>query len=202
MNGTNHTLPKEVEEVFAVIRIWNFFVSVGVVVALFLVGVFMVPRFMGLDTFIVTSGSMEPEYPVGSLILVSDVSPSESQAGDAITFYMTGSQIVATHQVYEIDLQKEVFRTQGINNRDVDGNIIPDAHPVSFDSLIGKPIVCIPFLGYVNRFCTTPPGIYILLGCAAVIVAVSAIVDMTPQHRSPATKSKNKERMKNVRKED
>lgn len=195
MNGTNHTLPKKVEEVFAVRRIWNIFVSVCVVVSLLLLVVFMAPQFMGLDTFIVTSGSMEPEYPVGSLIIVSDVSPNEIQTGDAITFYMTDSQIVATHQVYEIDSQNRLFRTQGINNTDVDGTIIPDANPVSFDSLIGKPIVCIPFLGYVNRFCTTSPGIYILLGCAAVIVAGSVIMDVIPQHRSSETKSKNKERM-------
>lgn len=176
-------------------KVWNVFVSMCVVVAFLLVGAFTVPRFVGLDTFVVTSGSMEPEYPVGSLIFVSDVSPDEIQIGDAITFHMADSQIVATHQVYEIDRQEGLFRTQGINNRDTDGSILHDAEPVFFDSLIGKPIVCIPYLGYVNHFCTTPPGIYILLIGAVIIALLSSVVARNQQQHSSTTNKETKEKM-------
>ena len=70
---------------------------------------------------------------------------------------------IATHQVYEIDRQNQEFKTQGINNKDEKGSIIHDAEPVKFSSLIGKPVFCIPYLGYIVSLIKEPPGIYIRL---------------------------------------
>lgn len=151
-----------------------------------LVLAFLLPGFFGIRTYIVTSGSMIPKYPVGSLIYVEEVQPEEVSIGDAITFYMADTDIVATHEVYEIDEQNEQFRTQGINNRDSEGNILHDASPVSYGSLIGKPVLCIPCLGYINKFCTTAPGIYFVIGFALAVVVVSFIIDRLPEKPSEA----------------
>ncbi len=169
-------------------RIWNIVVSVLLAATCILVFAFIGPGFFGIRTYVVTSGSMEPMYPVGSMIYVKTVLPEEVQVGDAITFYMKGSDIVATHQVYEIDEANKQFRTQGINNKDSDGNIIHDASPVGYSSLIGKPIVCIPYMGYVNRFCTTPPGLYAVIGAAVAVLLVSFAVDRLPEKESPKRK--------------
>lgn len=168
-------------------KVYNIVVDfvLGVVVVLFLL--FTVPGMIGFTPYVVTSGSMRPEYPVGSLIYVKDVDANEVCVGDAITFYMEGSEIVATHQVYEIDINNKHFLTQGINNRDKEGNIIPDASPVKFSSLIGKPVLCVPFLGYINTFCTTPPGKYVIFGVSAVLLASSFFTK---------TKSKKSEKIK------
>jgi len=120
---------------------------------------------------------MEPEYPVGSLIYVKEIEPLEVKEGDAITFYMANSQIVATHEVYLIDEEKQIFKTQGINNRDSQGNIVPDASPVEFSKLIGKPILCIPYMGFVNRYVTTEPGLYIVLFITVMVVMISFILE-------------------------
>jgi len=120
---------------------------------------------------------MEPEYPVGSLIYVKEIEPLEVKEGDAITFYMADSQIVATHEVYLIDEEKQIFKTQGINNRDSQGNIVPDASPVEFSKLIGKPILCIPYMGFVNRYVTTEPGLYIVLFITVMVVMISFILE-------------------------
>lgn len=142
-----------------------------------LVILFLGPKLFGINTFVVTSGSMEPMYPVGSLIYVKKVNPEEIKVEDTITFYMNNSKIIATHQVYEIDEENEQFKTQGINNKDNKGNIIHDAEPVGFSKLIGKPILCIKYLGYINRFITQAPGIYIVFVATLIIILINYILE-------------------------
>ena len=120
---------------------------------------------------------MEPLYPTGSLIYVKVTNANEIKNGDAITFYMENSSIIATHQVYEIDKENSQFKTQGINNKDENGNIIHDAFPVKFSSLIGKPIFCIKFLGYINKLITTPPGIYLIFVFTIFIIFINHILE-------------------------
>lgn len=156
---------------------WNALTCILVILAAVLLLAFGAPRLLGIQLYVVTSGSMEPEYPVGALIYVQPVSPQEIQVGQAITFLMPGSDSVATHQVRDIDTETGCFYTQGINNRDENGNILADAAPVPFTNLIGRPVFCIPVLGYVNRLCTTPPGMYILLAILAVVVGISLLLD-------------------------
>lgn len=162
-------------------KLWNIFVSVCVVVALLLVAAFYIPVFFGIQTFVVTSGSMEPEIPVGSLVYVEKVKPEDIEVGDSITFFLKNTDVVATHQVYEVDSQNQLFRTQGINNRDENGNILHDAEPVYYDSLIGRMRYCIPILGNINRFCTTAPGYYVLMATVLGIVVISIFIDFIPQ---------------------
>ncbi|MDA4324587.1 signal peptidase I, partial [Escherichia coli] len=62
---------------------------------------------------------MEPEYPVGSLIYVDRVEPSEISIGDPITFVMNESLMVATHRVVDIK-EDGSFITKGDANDTVD----------------------------------------------------------------------------------
>ena len=128
----------------------------------------------GLTPYVVTSGSMADIYPVGSLIYVKKVDPKDIVIGDAITFYIDNN-IVATHQVYQIDEASKEFRTQGVNNLDTNGQIIHDAKPVSFNSLIGKPVFCIPFLGYVNVLMADRVIKLIVIGLAVVMIILNLI---------------------------
>ncbi len=129
-------------------------------------------KLVGLTPYAVTSGSMIPLYPVGCMIYVQEVDPSSVQVGDSITFYMPGSTVVATHQVHQIDQSKQLFYTQGIDNRDSEGNIIKDSDPVSFDDLIGKPIAAIPWLGTIGTICSKPPWMYIVIGCVITLCVI------------------------------
>ena len=82
------------------VKIWNIFADVLLVVALVLVFAFVGAKFIGYTPYVVTSGSMQSIYPVGSIIYVKDAKPQDVQVGDAITFYLSGDT-VATHQVWE-----------------------------------------------------------------------------------------------------
>ena len=158
-------------------KVWSIIVSICFCMVLTLIVLFHFGGIWGIKTFVVTSGSMEPMYPVGSLIYVKKVAPETIHVGEAITFYMDKDGTVATHQVYEIEQSKKQFRTQGINNRDEKGNILQDALPVLYDNLIGKPIWCIPRLGNLKRFCTTAPGCYWVMVVGAVMTGISIIIE-------------------------
>ena len=49
------------------------------------------PRLAGYSLYSVISGSMEPEIPVGSLVLIHDADPVYVEEGDVIAFYEINS---------------------------------------------------------------------------------------------------------------
>lgn len=110
----------------------------------------VVPRAVGGTTLAVLSGSMEPNYPPGTLIVIRPVEPEEISIGDVITYQLeSGKPAVATHRVMEIGFRADgerQFITQG------DNNPVPDADPVREIQVRGKLWYAIPYLGYVSNF--------------------------------------------------
>ncbi len=156
-------------EVFKVKRICRLFstlfVSLALILALLLAGV----RLLGLSPYAVISGSMAPAYPVGSLIYVAPAVFEDVRVGDPITFRLNGGASVATHRVVKIDESKMAFYTKGDANESADGT------PVMADDLIGRPVCCIPVLGYIAGFVSAPAGIAAAVGAAAIYLVLSAI---------------------------
>ena len=152
--------------------IWNIVttvvVALVVLIAIFLMG----SRLFGFQVYTVISGSMEPKYSVGDLIYVKKVDPTTIQVGDPITFVMNEDLIVATHTVIRIDTEEQHFYTKG------DANDTPDARPVHFKNLIGKPIFSIPLLGYVSNWIQHPPGTYIVISVGVLLIAVVFLPDV------------------------
>lgn len=136
-----------------------------------------VPRLFNINTYVVTSGSMKPKLPVGSLVYVKKTKPQEVKSGNIITFNMS-NDIIATHQVYKIDREKGLFYTQGINNKDENGKIIHDAKAVNYNDLIGVVIYCIPYLGYINKTLTSSPNVYIVISVTFIIVLISFVIEI------------------------
>ena len=165
-------------------KIWNIITSVlvaaVVILAVLLVGV----RIVGLQPYTVLSGSMEPTYHTGSLIYVKSVDPQDIQVGDPITFVLDENLTVATHRVIEIDAANQHFYTKG------DANENADSAPVHFENLIGKPVFTIPGLGYFNAFVQEPPGRYLAIAAALIIIALSFVPDLLDEDKK---KKKQKE---------
>lgn len=153
-------------------RIWNavswLLVLIMVALAILLAGV----RLVGLTPYAVLSGSMEPVYHVGALIYVKDVEPAKVQVGDPITFILNEDLTVATHRVIGIDSENQYFTTKG------DANEYPDGAPVHFNNLIGTPVFTIPYLGYFSNWVTSPPGMYIGIAAAVVILILLFLPDL------------------------
>ena len=140
--------------------------------AILLVGV----RLVGLQPYVVLSGSMEPTYHVGSLVYVQKVDYHDLKVGDPIT-YMLDSDTVVTHRIIEVLVDEEnsdVIRyfTQG------DANDIPDGTSVHYKNIIGKPLFSIPYLGYVSNYIQQPPGLYVALATGAILILLVFLPDI------------------------
>lgn len=61
-----------------------------------------------------------------------------------------------------------------------------DAEPVSFSQVIGVPVACIPLLGYVNAFVTSPAGAFVVIAVAVVAIALSVGWGTSSRREPPA----------------
>lgn len=159
-----------------VTRIWNWVsgILLGVVIllAVALVGV----RLIGLQPYVVLSGSMRPTYEVGDLIYVKPVDYKELKVGDPIT-YLVSNDTVVTHRIIEVLVDEESpeeirFFTQG------DANDIPDGTSVHYKNIIGKPVFSIPYLGYVSDYIQNPPGMYMAIAIGALLILLVFLPDL------------------------
>ena len=157
-------------------KIWNVISTILVVLVVLLAVALVGVRLVGIKTYAVTSGSMEPTYPTGSLIYVKSMDAKDLKVGDTITF-MLDEYTVATHRIIEIIPDEEDssvlrFRTQG------DANDTPDGTPVHYKNVIGKPVFSVPYLGYFAHVVQNPPGLYLAIGFALVLVLLVFLPDM------------------------
>ncbi len=157
-----------------------------VILAMLLVGV----RIFGVEVLTILSPSMEPKYPTGSVIYVVDTDPAELKVRDVITFRLS-ENMTATHRIIELipdedDPSIVRFRTKGDNNNTVDGAL------VEFGDVIGKPVLCIPLLGYLAMYIQSPPGSYIAIGVALVMILFVMIVDIITDDKKDSKNKLNK----------
>lgn len=172
----------------AVKKIWDWIsgilVAVVVLLAIALVGV----RVVGLQPYVVLSGSMEPAYHVGSLIYVKSVDYKDLKVGDPIT-YMVSQDTVVTHRIIEVLVDEEDpetirYFTQG------DANDVPDGMSVHYKNIIGKPVFSIPKLGYLSNYIQNPPGTYVSIAAGALLIMLVFLPDIFAEDESSKKKEK------------
>ncbi|WP_299058024.1 signal peptidase I [uncultured Nocardioides sp.] len=108
----------------------------------------VVPRVTGSTPYTVLTGSMTPELPVGTLVVVRPVAPADIEIGTVLTYQLrSGEPEVVTHRVIGTRRGDDgrVFLTQG------DANPVPDAAPVLEQQVRGEVWYAVPWLGYVSQ---------------------------------------------------
>ena len=113
--------------------------------------------------------------------------PSE-HAFSAYYPYQEDSKLTEDKITVTTDAEAQQIRTQGIANINTDGSVMHDAEPVSFSSVIGMPVACIPLLGYVNSFVTSTVGTFVVVAGAVVAVALSVFAGRSKGRPVPASK--------------
>ena len=131
------------------------------------------PSVLGFSVFQVQSGSMEPEIPIGGIVIVHKTKPSSLKVGDIISFYSNDTEIsgkINTHRIIEIkdsDSGEKIFRTKG------DANDAEDTAAVFEVDLIGKVIVNIGAVGgSVLGVLRNPKIIFIFIDKSNIIILV------------------------------
>jgi len=93
----------------------------------------------GTGFFIIGSGSMEPEIPVGSIILIREVPEDKISVGDVLTFLASDWRTVVTHRVREVNVKDGVYfyTTRGDKND-------TDDFPFRYERVIGRVAFVVP----------------------------------------------------------
>ncbi len=128
----------------------------------------------GYRLFYVVSGSMEPEIPVGSLLIVGE--SDEYRVGDVITFVSTDQTIKGypnTHRIIDIKEKNGelLYITKG------DANAIQDTDPVLAKDIIGKVRLSIDstVLSSAISFLASPVGFFAVVLLPILFIAVLAM---------------------------
>lgn len=132
----------------------------------------LIPRLGGATPYTVLTGSMQPNYPPGTLVVIKPAEIDDIRVGDVITYQLeSGQHAVATHRVVDrrTNLRGEtIFITQG------DANSIPDAEPVQPVQIRGKLWYSVPYLGYVNNAISGQMRQVVTYGVVTVLVLYAA----------------------------
>ena len=131
-----------------------------IILAVIAVSLFLtIPKLMGYEIYNVETGSMSPAIPVGSVIFVEKVEPTEVKEGDIITFRNEG--VMVTHRVTANNKLEGQFVTKG------DANEIEDMEPVPYSLLMGKVVKYFPVFGKLLVVYNSMLGKVYILGIAA-----------------------------------
>lgn len=133
------------------------------------------PLLGGLEYRTIVSGSMEPEIPVGSLVIIEKVKDEEIKIGDVVTFYLSGETTV-THKVVGYDLSKDALITHGVANDEGTNEYTP------FDSVLGRVVFTVPWIGRLFLFVSTTRGKIIAATIIVVLYILSVFFETLGSH--------------------
>lgn len=110
--------------------------------------------------FNITTGSMEPTLPIGTLVVGQIVDPDVIKEGDIITYKGVTGSTVTTHRVQEVKQGEEgvEFVTKG------DANSVIDPVIVKGDNLISRVFVDFKYIGSIITFLQENIGAVIGVG--------------------------------------
>ena len=116
---------------------------------------FIILYFVGIEPFVVESGSMQPTIQAGSVSFINkNIKYNNIKENDVIAFKSTNGAKV-THRV--IKITKQGFETKGDSNNKSDGISTTQSN------YMGKNILSVPKLGNVVKFMQTTKGRIILI---------------------------------------
>ena len=117
------------------------------------------PMPFGYGASVILSGSMEPEFSKGDLIVVKE---TEKYKRNDIVVFQSGNSLVV-HRIIHID--GETITTKGDANNTAD-------EPINVSAVKGKVLFWIPYVGSVVGFLKTPIGIICIIAAAIALVEI------------------------------
>ena len=102
---------------------------------------------IGYRSYTVLSGSMEPTFYPGDIVITKHKNKTDIKINDIVT-YSDNDGVIITHRI--IEETPEGYITKGDNNNVEDADILTE------DNIIGEVKFSIPKLGYVMNFLSKP----------------------------------------------
>ncbi|WP_082612160.1 MULTISPECIES: signal peptidase I [unclassified Nocardioides] len=143
-------------------------------VALALAVAVIIPRLAGATPYTVLTGSMQPTYPPGTLVVVKPTDFDELAIGDVVTYQReSGKSTVVTHRVVGTGTRFDGTRT--VTTRG-DANQDPDRNPVLAVQVKGKLWYAVPYLGYVNNALSGQERQWAVIAVSALLIGYAAFM--------------------------
>jgi len=145
-----------------------------------LLAVVALPNAMGMRSFTVMSGSMEPTIHVGDVVIDKKISPLDARPGDVVTFSdPTGRKRLITHRIRSLRVQGNTVRvvTKGDANNAVERWTVPA------DGRIGRAELRVWKLGYPLVYAHSRFG---LIGLVAMPAFLLCLVELRKIWKTPA----------------
>ena len=153
---------------------------------------FIVPAAIGFQRYVITGSSMGGSLGVGAIAFEEVVPVNDLRVGDVITYQPpadSGIDHLVTHRI--VNIQGDVYRTQGDANPDVD----PWTFQLTSTSQ-SRVTFAVPYVGYVfialqDRFLRM-----LLIGLPASVIALISLVQLIgavrrrPEQVNPSTVAK------------
>ena len=131
-----------------------------------------------LRIFTVVSGSMEPKYKIGDVLISMETKPEDIKVGDTISYIGERGTVagkIITHQVESIDKDlnnKYVFHTKGL------ANDISDIYPVTEDQVYGVVVYKVFLLSLVYKVIGTTWGLFVFVVIPLLYIIGSEMLEI------------------------
>lgn len=137
------------------------------VLTLILVITLWLPKLLGFGAYYISTPSMEPAIPRGSLaftkhVEIGDIVPGE----DVLAFRSDPHKKTFIHRCTAVDLDKGLVYTKG------DANEVDDPLPADFSHCYGKVVFHIPLIGWLSFAVDTLAGKIVIAALYALWLAI------------------------------
>ena len=133
--------------------------------------------FLNYRVFTVVTGSMEPKYKIGDVLIAKSKDPSEIKVGDAISYLASVGEVknnVVTHEVIDITKNEKgeyLFHSKGLVNLVED----PVVHQ---DQVFGVVVYKTKILSFVRKMINTDIGMLLFVIVPVLYIIVSEMIAM------------------------
>ncbi|WP_220700530.1 signal peptidase I [Mycetocola lacteus] len=140
---------------------------------LLIVAFVLVPRVTGATPYTVLTGSMRPNMPPGTTVVVRPIDFDAIRVGDVITYQIaSGKPEVVTHRVIAVNVTQDGPRLQTKG----DANPAPDPNPVRPEQVRGKVWYWAPFVGYLSQGIQSDTRTWVARGIGIALIGYAAVV--------------------------
>ena len=140
------------------------------------------PLIMGVRPVVVLTGSMQPTFPVGSIVYYHKCAFEDLQEGDPITF--KAEDALVTHRITTVNGISRTVVTKG------DNNPTEDPAPVEENQIVGKTTkFAIPFAGYFVTYGKKP----VAIALTAAILLINYVLENLCSGQKGEKKDEKKE---------
>ena len=139
---------------------------------------------LGFRQYVVATGSMEPQYSIGDLIITKEKAKEEIKTGDIINYISNDKTNTVTHRIVDI-VKKDgqiFYRTKGDNNNSEDSEL------VNYNQVKGVLVFKISKVGTIMTKLITETGITIIFA----IIILSYLRDKNKEEKIIARENARK----------